>query len=382
MRDSACKLICLASLAVILLSSTLSIFGQELDPDGDGWRVLYQYSTTTSPNVRVSVDLARGTAKTLVSDKWSHAWLDIQTEGVFQLVFDDRQNSARQPVSWQDAAAKLRCFDSIAAMSEGVPRWTRDVPNWFFSSVQWVEGSKVYVLARADKNRKRSEVTLLDEGGSELTQFEISGEFFGADTSELGIEIYHLGGPKGHATFYQSLVDPRTWRKGRLRSLFPMQMSHLSIAGDEGGAPFGHTRQLRLGPLESGDFYRYLTLVITQPGFWDYNGFASPELLRPHLESYPYRRISNLGQLAAAESSQAFEIQIVERSGLEAFAFNKSNSYIPLANGYGDVVDAVQLRDSLIVATEQQERVDSKTLTTTCYILSHAIDGAASAGIP
>lgn len=380
-------------------------------PDGDGWTVLYQYSTSTLPNARgfaatsfpvfasltrdgqvalisdlrkqkiLSVDLARGTAKTLVSGRWSHAWLDVQTEEVFQLVFDDRQNSASRTIGWQDATAELHCFGSIAAISEGLPRWTRVVPNGSLSSVQWVEGLRVYVLARVDKSRKHSKLTVLDEKGDELAEFEISGEFFGADTSEMGLEIYHLAGPSGRARFHQSSVDSSTWRRGRSRSLYPMQMSHLAIVGNEGGAPRGNARQLRLRSLESDDFHRYLSKVITQPGFWDYNGFASPELLRPHLEAKSYRRISNLGQLAAAESPSAFEIQIVERSGLKAFAFNKSN-YIPLASDYGDVVDAVQLGDRLVVATVKEERVDAKTFTTTCYILSHAIDGDASAGIP
>ena len=356
----------------------------------------------------VLIDVDSLNQETISSDpRILSAWFDSQIEAIFVLRLRDDvkigENRKIFPTKEYDQTSisglvDLYCFGSLAEIRNDQPSWMRPNVCHQDSAIHWMGSHSVFVIHewRQPKNVGNTTITILSKAGDEIGQFEIPGQFLGVDSGEEDLELFHVTWNGSESEVGMSSVSSKLKGLKKTRRLYTLQWHNRIISQItcwESG-----TRGYRLRGLKQGDVRRFITQVMSQPGYWFYEDITS---LQFTLGWNPLARLSpmhrqqllnegsqlqnisnecgrfiNLGKIDALETAQTYEFVHHRGNNSPGFLVNHLGQLQPLAEGQ-NVLDAVNSKEGLKFVTisgETSRMPGSRDSEYTYTISVHKLD--------
>ncbi len=118
-------------------------------------------------------------------------------------------------------------------------------------------------LHLAVSSRKKVEV---------VGKFAIPGQFLGVDSGEEAVELFYIAGNVSEPEVRTGLVNSKLDGLKNTQALYflPWNSRNLPVRGWETG-----TRGYRLRGLKQGDLRKFVTQVMSHPGYWIYEDISS-----------------------------------------------------------------------------------------------------------
>ena len=303
------------------------------------------------------------------------AWFDSRIEAIFILKLRDdtkiNENRNIFPTKEYDeltglGLVDLHCFGSIAAIRDDKPSWVRPNVCNHFSAIDWLGSLNVFVMHewKPTRNLGKTVITILGKTGNEIGQFEIPGQFLGADSSEEEVELFHVIGSGFEQEVRMSSINRKLNGLKNTKGLYFLPLSTrnlLQMRSWETG-----TRGYRLRGLKNGDVRKFITEVMSQPGYWNYEDITS---LQFTLGWNPLTRLSpkhrqeitndgmrfhNLGRIDALDLARVHEIVVSRYKDSPWLLLNHQAHLYPLTDGQG-VSDAIILDEGITAVTFKVE---------------------------
>ena len=267
-----------------------------------------------------------------------------------------------------------------------------------FAAIHWIGSHNVFVIHewRPKKNHGTTGITILSKTGDEICQFEITGQFLGEDSGEEDLELYHIAWNGSEQEVRMSTVNSKLRSLKNTRGLYTLpwhnKIISMSTCWQTG------TRGYRLRGLKQGDVRRFITQVMSRPGYWFYEDITS---LQFTLGWNPLARLSpmhrqqllnegsqlqnisnecgrfiNLGKIDALETAQTYEFVHHRGNNSPGFLVNHLGQLQPLAEGQ-NVLDAVNSKEGLkfvTISSETSRMPGSRDSEYTYTISVHKLD--------